>query len=229
MAKTAALLASTYRNSDWVDDDPERKARFAQWLGDRCGCLTASRMKDAMDFTQKGLPSAKRSDYQRELLSERLTGFSTRHFVTAAMQHGIDTEPEAKLVYAAITGAKLHPGEFIEHPTIPMCGCTPDAFVGDDGLVEIKCPQTSTYMEWVLRKEIPEEHKPQMILQLACTKRAWCDFMAFDPRLKEEKYRYFIRRFVPTSEETRRVEEFATRFVDEVEEMFSQFIEAMHG
>lgn len=204
------------------EDDAERAA----WLAARAGKLTASRMKDAMDFKRDGTPSVKRSDYMRELLAERLTTYTTRHFVTAAMDWGTLTEPEAKLAYARITGAKLIPAEFIEHPTIENFGATPDALIGSDGLLEVKCPTTGTFIDWMLAGVVPDEHKPQMLAQLACTGRKWCDFFAFDPRVKDEKRRYLLRRFEPAKTDIISIEILATRFCDELDALFDAFVTA---
>ncbi len=204
------------------EDDAERAA----WLAARAGKLTASRMKDAMDFNKNGAPSVKRSDYMRELLAERLTGYTTRHFVTAAMQWGLDVEAEAKLVYAKLTGAKLLPAEFIEHPLIGNFGATPDALIGSDGLLECKCPTTGTFIGWMLAGTVPDEHLPQMAAQLACTGRKWCDFFAFDPRIKDEKRRYLLRRFEPDADVIVRIEAHAIKFCDELDALFDAFVMA---
>src|SRR4051812_25107222 len=66
----------------------------AAWLSERCGCLTASRMKDAMDFLKNGEPSQARTKYMFDLLAERLTGDSVPHYVNDAMQRGLDLEDE---------------------------------------------------------------------------------------------------------------------------------------
>jgi hypothetical protein len=225
MATVSTMLQSTYRNSDWVDDDPERQAALAQWLDERCGCLTASRMKDAMNYLKNGSPSQKRMDYMRDLLAERLTGISTRHYVTPAMQWGLDTEAEAKLVYSRLTGHKLGPAEYVPHPTIPNCGATPDSILRDQpGLLEIKCPLTTTFVEWKMTGGVPEEHIAQMTLQAMCTQRPWVDFFAFDPRIKDEKLRHILIRFTPTADQIAKVEAEAIRFLDELDEMFNQFV-----
>jgi predicted phage-related endonuclease len=208
----------------------EDSAERAAWLAARAGKLTASRMKDAMDFKRDGSPSVKRSDYMRELLAERLTGASMRHFVTSAMEWGIATEPEAKLEYARITGHKLLPAEFVEHPTILNFGATPDAFVktfsDNDGLLECKCPTTGTFVDWKLAGVLPDEHRPQMLAQLACTGRKWCDFFAFDPRIREEGKRYLLLRFEPKPEEIAEIEAHATKFCDELDALWEAFVTA---
>lgn len=204
----------------------EDDAKLAAWLDSRCGKLTGSRMKDAMDFNKNGNPSVKRSDYMRELLAERLTGSTMRHFVTAPMQWGIETEPEAKLVYEEVTGHKLHPADFVEHKTIENFGATPDGFIGHEGLLEVKCPTTGTFIEWRLAGGIPNEHKPQMVAQILCTGRRWVDFFAYDPRIKDQKLNRILRRFEPTLEERGRVEEAAVKFLTELDELFDAFVNA---
>lgn len=199
-------------------------AELASWLSDRAGLLTASRMKDAMDFKKSGEPSERRSKLMRELLAERLTGQSVRHFVTDAMQWGLDTECEAKAAYEAKTGLLIQDCRFFVHPSIANCGATPDGLVGSDGLIEAKCPTTPTFTDWVLAGVVPEEHKPQMILQLRCTRRAWCDFVAFDPRIRNARGQLFIRRFTPTYDEIVNVESAAIQFLEELDSLFDAFV-----
>src|SRR5208282_5169562 len=190
-------------------------AERAAWLAQRCGKLTASRMRDAMDFKRDGTPTMKRSDYMRDLLAERLTQMTTRHYMTPAMEWGLAAEPEAKLAYMHATGITLHPSTFYDHPRIDMCGATPDAEIADGGLAEIKAPTTGVYLEWFLAGVVPEIHKPQMILQCAATGRRWVEFIAFDPRIKDDKRRLFVRRFVPSAEEIAHVEASAIKFLSE--------------
>lgn len=196
---------------------------LAHWLSARCGKLTASRMRDAMDLLKNGQPSAKRTQLMKELLAERITGHSVRHFVSDAMQHGIDCEAEAKAAYEAETGVLIADAGFYDHPRIDNLGATPDGLV-PGGLVECKCPTTTTFVEWVMKGEVPEDHRPQMIVQLACTGRAWCDFVAFDPRVRKVR-NLFIRRYTPTPDEIAAVETAAEKFLEELESLFEAFTE----
>src|SRR5512146_2628834 len=98
----------------------------AAWLAERAGKLTASRMKDAMAFLKNGSPAEARTRYMHELLAERLTGDSVRHYVTDAMQRGLDHEDEMFDLFVEQTGRTIHRSRFYEHPSIQFFGCTPD-------------------------------------------------------------------------------------------------------
>lgn len=203
---------------------PNPMQRTATWFGERTGCLTASRMACALAFKKDGTEAKERADYKREILAERLTGQVVPHYVTAAMQWGTDQEPAAKMAYEGVTGNLVLDAPFVPHPRIEFCGASPDGFV-DDGLIEVKAPTTSKHIAWMLAGVVPEEYKPQMLLQMACTGRRWCDFVSFDPRLPLAQ-RVFIRQFTPDESEIERVEEAARLFLAEVEAMFQQITEA---
>lgn len=195
----------------------------AQWLADRCGKLTASNMAKAMNFNQNGKPSAERIKLMQEILAERLTGFSAMHVVTDAMQWGTDHEDEAADRFVAMTGRDLRLSRFYDHPTIENFGATPDREL-DDGLIEIKCPTTTTFIQWCLDGIVPMQHRPQITAQLACSGKKWCGFIAFDPRIKDERKQLFMRKYVPTPEEVAEVEQSAQKFLDEVDAMFDAFV-----
>ena len=155
------------------------------WLRARAGKVTASRVADVIATTRSG-PSTSRKNYLAELVAERLTGVPAQGFVNAAMQWGTDTEPQARAAYEFFRDATVVEVGFIDHPTIEMSGASPDGLVGDDGLVEIKCPLTATHIETVLGATVPDKHVVQMLWQMECTGRAWCDYVSFDPRLPED-------------------------------------------
>lgn len=189
------------------------------WLNSRVGKLTASRMADAMDFLVSGKDSKKRSDLKRELLAERLTGSAMPHFVNDAMKWGIDNERAAKNYYSEVTGNLTQDCGFYDHPEIALCGASPDALIGKDGLAEFKCPASTTHLDYLMADEVPDKYKPQMVLQMLCTGRKWCDFVSFDPRFKPAQ-RLFVKRYVPTDDELKAVTKSAADFLDEVDAMF---------
>lgn len=163
-----------------------------EWFAERVGKVTASRVADVVARTKSGW-GASRANYMAELIAERLTGAKSEGFVNAAMQHGIDTEPQARDAYSFYAGVDVEQVGFIAHPTIEMSGASPDGLVGNDGLVEIKCPNTATHIDTLLDGKVPERYVLQMQWQMACTGRKWCDFVSFDPRMPESM-RLFIKR-----------------------------------
>lgn len=162
------------------------------WAAARLGHVTASRIADIMAKTKSG-PSTSRANYAAELVSERLTGSPADRFLNAAMQWGLDTEPHARAAYEFHADVTCGAAAFVTHPTIEWAAATPDGFVGDDGLVEFKCPNTATHIDTLLGASIAEKYRLQMQWQMACTSRSWCDYVSFDPRLPEEM-RMFVKR-----------------------------------
>src|SRR5690606_6597640 len=142
----------------------------------RLGRVTASRIADVTAATRNGW-GASRANYKAELVAERLTGQPAQRFISGAMQHGIDTEPDAILAYEFFTDQTVEPVGFVDHPTIAMSGASPDGLIGDDGLVEVKCPNTATHLDTLLGGAIPDKYLKQMQWQMACTGRQWCDFV----------------------------------------------------
>lgn len=192
----------------------------AQWVRQRIGWCTASRMKDVLAVLKNGKPGEARNKYLMELVAERMTDSAVDHYVTPAMQWGIDNEARAAAEYEALSGALLNECGFFPHPRIDLFGATPDRLLDDDGLIEIKCPTTAKFVEWRAAGVVPDEHKPQLLAQLACTRRQFVDFVAYDPRVKEAAARIFVRRFEPTVEEIAAVEKAAEAFLAEVEALF---------
>ena len=86
------------------------------------------------------------------------------------------------------------PCGFFLHPDMPFTGASPDRLVGEDGLLECKCPATTTHLEYVMGGLVPEQYIPQIQWELACTGRKWADFISYDPRIVDEKLRFFYRR-----------------------------------
>lgn len=163
-----------------------------EWLLARCGKVTASRVADIMAKTKSG-PSTSRANYLAELLCERLTGCPAESFVSAAMMHGTTQEPFARQAYERRHEVEVYEVGFVDHPEVRMSGASPDGYVGEAGLVEIKCPLTATHLDTLLGGSVPGKYLTQIQWQLACTGREWCDFVSFDPRLPEAMQVYVER------------------------------------
>ena len=163
--------------------------RSAEWYAVRLGKVTGSQVSAVLAKRD----SATRANYLSELVVERLTGQQAEFFMNDAMQHGIDTEPEARMAYEAHKGVLVDEIGFVNHAAISNFGCSPDGLVGLDGLIEIKCPNSKTHIDTVLSKKAPTKYIPQMMAQMACTGRKWCDFVSFDPRLPEDLQLFVVR------------------------------------
>ena len=199
-----------------------RKDEFAaieqgsqDWHAARLGCVTASRVADVVAKTKSGY-SAARQTYLGQLLSERLTGLATETFQNAAMRWGTDMEAFGVEAYEAAIGLETFQVGFLFHPNLAYAGASPDRLVAPDGLVEVKCPTTSTHIETLLKGEVPDRYQIQMQWQMACTGRAWCDFVSFDPRLPEA-YQLFIQRVPRDAERIAALEQEVAVFLEELE------------
>lgn len=159
--------------------------RSPEWFAARAGRVTASRIADVMAKTAKGW-GATRTAYHDQLVTERLTGICEQGYNNAAMQWGTEQEPNARDCYAFAAGVSVAEEGFVPHPTIAMAGASPDGLVGDEGMVEIKCPNSGTHVVTLRGGPIPDKYMKQMQFQMACTGRRWCDFASYDPRLPVE-------------------------------------------
>lgn len=157
-----------------------------EWRRARLGWLTASRIADATAKLKSGGYGASRANLMAALICELLTDIPMESFTTKEMQWGIDHEPEAIAAYSWHFDVEVQPTGFVRHPRIDYCGATPDGAVGDDGLIEIKCPNTSTHVDTLLRGAPDPRYIKQMQFQLSCTGRKWVDFVTYDPRMPLE-------------------------------------------
>ena len=186
-----------------------------EWFAARCGKVTASRVADVIAKTKTGY-STSRDNYMAQLVCERMTGKPAESFSNSAMQWGTDTEPFARAAYEATQGVMVEEVGFVRHPTIEWAGASPDGLVGDDGCIEIKCPNTLTMIETLLSQKVPGKYFAQMQFQLACTGRKWCDYVVFDPRMPA-KAQLFVRRVDRNDEYIAEIEAEIVKFLAEVE------------
>lgn len=195
------------------------------WMARRSGRVTASRIADLTAKTKSGW-GASRANYMSELIVERLTGRKTEGYTNAAMQHGIDTEPLARSAYEFYADAHVELVGFVDHPTIAMSGASPDGLVDEDGLVEIKCPNTATHIDTLLNGSIADKYITQMQWQMACTGRQWCDFVSFDPRLPIE-HQFWCKRIERDDARISELEEMVTAFLAELDAKMKQLEERL--
>lgn len=190
--------------------------RSEEWFEQRRGKVTASRIGDILATIRNGNWAASRKNYAAQLVTERLSGKVEENFTSEAMRWAIEQEAPAREAYVKATGNAVVEVGFIGHPTIADAGASPDGLVGDDGLIEIKCFNTANQIETLLNEQVDEKYRLQMVWQMACTKRKWCDFVSYDPRMPE-KMQLFIKRFERDDKELYHIENEVELFLNEVD------------
>lgn len=160
-----------------------------EWHQQRLGKVTASQISNVM----MAKTTAGYQNYRAQLICERLTGNPTESFKSAAMEHGNETEPQARAVYTMTTGNNVEQVSFVDHPTIVGSGASPDGLVGELALVEIKCPQPAKHIKNLTGAKIDRAYLLQMQWQMECTGRKWCDFVSFCPMLPGEMQLHIAR------------------------------------
>lgn len=197
-----------------------------EWMLTKHGKVTGSRIAEALAvLTRKSGEAACRFNYKIELVSEILTGRSTDKYVSKEMDWGIENEPFARALYEIRHDVTVEQVGFYVHPTIERSGASPDGLVGDDGMAQIKCPNTTTHLVYMLANEVPEEYQPQMLWEMACAERQWSDFVSYDPRLPEH-LQLFVKRFPRDNERIAEMESGVLRFLAEVDEMLAKLPQA---
>lgn len=190
--------------------------RSPEWFAARLGRATGSRFNDIICRTRSGY-AASRKNYRAELIVERLTGTKDDSYTSSAMQWGIDNEPVARLQYMLNTGKDVEDTGFWIHDEL-MAGASPDGFVGTDGLLEIKCPNTATHIDTLTYKKLPKQYLAQVQGQMWITERKWCDFVTFDPRMPENAQMLVIR--VDRDDDyIKELEIEVTNFLEEVDQL----------
>ena len=187
----------------------------AEWLAARCGSLGASSIADMVAKTRTGW-GASRFNLAARIVCERLTGTPQESYTNAAMQWGHDTEPQARAMYEFMRDVAVQQVGLVLHPSINKSHASPDGLVGDDGLIEIKCPNTATHIETLLSEDVEGRYVKQMQWQMACCGRAWCDFVSFDPRLPAEM-QMFVQRVRRDDEFIAELEREARSFLAEID------------
>lgn len=216
------------------------------WRQARAGSVTGSRVLDCMAYLKvgpnKGKETKARQNYRLQLVAERLSGMPYEGYKSSAMDRGTALEGEARVAYEAHTGALVEQTDFIDHPDIDWCGCSVDGLVGEDGTIEIKCPDNAGIHVLNLLKgspalykalmgeeldpselPIPVEYLPQVQMGLWVTKREWCDFISYDPRMPKH-LRLHVYRVARNAEFIAQMEREVVKFLEEVEDAVTRLL-----
>ena len=204
-----------------------------EWKLERCGKVTASKVWDVVNKSPKGIYYAERANYAYALAIETLTGIPEEIEPNKFMIWGTQNEPLARTRYQETTFDIVTEVGLVIHPVIQRSGASPDGLVGDDGLIEIKCPQTKTHCATLMAGEVPKNYLTQICWQMACLpERKWCDFISFDPRMPEKGqmfvkrvYRKDLQDYIEQLEEE--VKRFLREDVDSIVEKIKNIMEKM--
>lgn len=198
-----------------------------EWKESRLGMVTASRVADIMAKTRSG-ESATRKNYMMELLCQRLTGVYSEGFASGAMQRGTELETVARSMFEIQTGLTVEETGSIRHPTIEMFSASPDGLIGNDGLIEIKCPNTAQHISFLVENEIPTKYQWQMRAQMACTDREWCIYCQYDDRVPENMQLLYKKFYRSVEEEGLMLQEI-NNFLQDLERLEIKISEAFQG
>ena len=190
-----------------------------EWKSMRLGKITASKMKDLMSKGRGSAISKTAETYMMDLIAERLTGESKPFFENDAMKWGTATEPQARAMFELKESLEVKEVAFIEYDD--YVGMSPDGLIGDDGLIEIKCPNTSTQIKRALSDDYAADYKDQIQMQLWVSNRKYCYFLSFDPRLDCEAG-YLLQKIERDEEYILKMTEKTLEFVNKMNELLYQ-------
>lgn len=208
--------------------------RTPEWWNARCSKVTASRIGDLMARNQPrkgktiGEWSARRNNYLREKVAERITGKPRDRKRVASLDHRIDLEPDARAAYEFYFERTIELAGFIEHPRIPFAGCSPDGLIGTDGGIEIKALDAEGHLEIVTADVIDSDYLYQCHFNMSCTERDWWDFTAFNPDMPEE-LKLYVQRVERDDALIAEIETNVIQFLEEVDQKVAQVRALMRG
>ena len=159
-----------------------------EWLQLRLGVATASNFSKII--TSTGKLSTQLEKYAIDLASQMLLEEPEEVYKTADMERGNILEDQAREAYEQETLDIVEQVSFIHYQS---WGYSPDGLVGQDGIIEIKCPKATTHTKYLFEDRLPPEYKAQVQGGLMASQRKWCDFVSFHPLFKGDK-KLFIKR-----------------------------------
>ena len=186
--------------------------RTDEWYNIRKGKMTASNAETII-ANGKGLET-----YIYNLMAEYYSSAEKENYINADMQRGIDLEPEARLEFEFYTDLDVQEVGFIEYND--FIGVSPDGLIGDDGLIEIKCPNDSIYFKLLLSNNIKPEYIAQMQMQMYVTERQYCYFVSYNPNFEKSLYIKKINRDEEMIDKLKKGLERGTQLIKEIKKNF---------
>lgn len=195
-----------------------------EWKAARMGHVTASGIANVMAKGKDKSEAITRFKYKVQIVAERMTGVSAESYSNAAMEWGVEQEGFAVIAYESQRNVLVDKTGFWLHPEIKWLGVSPDRLVDEDGIIEVKCPNTTTHLGYLFENRIPPDYYKQIQCQLWVTGRDWCDFVSFDPRLPKRNQLLIVR----TVRDEKMIEEMQAeteKFLGEVESLINKLAE----
>lgn len=203
-----------------IQDGKDLKQGTDEWKKSRLGHVSASQLASVMAKGKSG-EAVVRKNYKMQLVAERMTMQIQPSYSNAAMEWGVQQEPFARMAYEVSHETFVDQTGFWKHSDILWLGCSPDGLVDSDGLVEIKCPNTTTHIDNLLAKQVPSEYVKQVQGQLWVMGREWVDFISFDPRMPQHKQLMVVRAY-RDDQLIAEMEKEVHKFLTEVEEIIEK-------
>lgn len=198
-----------------------------EWYAAKCGKVSASHIAEVMSRTKTGWGAA-RKHYMDKLVAERITGQPVTQRAVQSLERRLEMEPEARIAYEFYSDNMVEQVGFIEHPTIPNAGASPDGLISKDGGLEIKCCDTATHIELIRSGVIDKSYVQQCDFGMACTGREWWDFASYDPLMPEE-LKLYVQRIPRNDTRIAEIETAVIEFLAEVEAKVEQVVAMAAG
>lgn len=164
------------------------------WHAARCGVITASKFRDAVELTAKGKPTSKSTLYAAQVALERISRTPCDEvFNSWQMRRGTELEPKARMEYELRTG-NLATESGVVLTDDRMFGYSTDGEIGADGIIEIKCLASAIGVLEMWRDGDMSDYMHQMQGGMWITGRKWCDFVMYAPQLESVGKQLFYRR-----------------------------------
>lgn len=196
----------------------------AEWHEARRGKVTGSRFADVL--RGRSGKSLTAEIYMFDLIAEVITGRVSEQHGSRATDWGTANEAEARMQYIMASGEVLTEVGFIDSTEMPGVGCSPDALVGTEGILEIKCPyNTSVHLKTILSGKVPDEYEPQVHGNMWVTGRQWCDFVSYDPRVQQAGLSYFCIRVKRDEGYIEQIAETVSRFRQQLDIKLAKLIQ----
>lgn len=189
-----------------------------EWLAARCGLLTASEMKLILTPTGKIADNDKTRAHVYELLFQRMTGFVEPQYVSDAMLRGQEDEIYARAAYDEHYAKTAETGFITNDRWGFTIGYSPDALVGDDGLIECKSRCGKYQVQTIAENDVPVEYMIQLQTGLLVSERKWIDFISYCGGMP-----MFVKRVEPDPEMQTAIVAAATAFEARLTTMERQY------